>query len=726
MADQNRDQEAGAEQTVVIPAWKWPRTEPDAPTAPHQALLDYLDKPDGPKPVPPGQQGQSGNAGQPGGPPGQSGQPGQPGNGGQPGQSGQPGNGGRPGQSGQPGNGGQSGQPGQPGNGGQPGAPGKPWRAGLAGPEQPGERTLGNLLLHGWREVPGQLQEVRNRLPGRRGLLVAGIVFGGLLLLYCGDLALASGEVPRGSTVAGVDVGGLDRGTAEQRLRQALEPHLRQPVPVSAGDVQATVDPAAAGLELDWAATLDRAGAQPLNPWTRLQSLFTSREVGTVTRTDRPKLTAAVEVLSTRTDHDPVEGIIRFEGVTPVPVDPRPGQRLDRPRAVEALLVDWATGRTIALPVQHTPVRSTPDDVQAALEDIAKPAVSGPVRITGEGADATLTPDVIAAALTFEVGQDGALGPKYDLDRVTEAVRPQLAKTEKPGKDATVVLEGGGPVVRPSTDGRGVDWAKSLEPLPDVLRRTSDRSLPAVYQHQPAKFTTEQATGLGIRDVIGEFSTGGFAADSGVNIRTIAAEVDGALIKPGETFSLNTHTGPRGTGQGYVEAGIIDKGRPGRAVGGGCSQFATTLYNASYFAGMADVAHKEHSYYISRYPEAREATVFEGQIDLSFRNDAPTGALIQTIWTPTSITVKIWGTKNYEVESLTGARSTFTEPGVLTIPFGEKCSPGNGAQGFTVSNTRVVRDARTHAELRRNTRTVIYNPIPKIICETQPPPPPPG
>jgi vancomycin resistance protein YoaR len=284
------------------------------------------------------------------------------------------------------------------------------------------------------------------------------------------------------------------------------------------------------------------------------------------------------------------------------------------------------------------------------------------------------------------------------------------------------VIEGGRPVVKPSADGRVVDWEKTVAALPDVLRRTADRTLPATYVHQPAKFTTEQANQLRIREVIGEFTTRGFAADSGRNIRTIAAEVNGALIKPGATFSLNGYTGPRGVAQGYIEAGIIERGRPARAVGGGNSQFATTLYNASYFAGMTDIAHKEHSYYISRYPEAREATVFEGAIDLVFRNDAPTGAMIETIWTPSSITVRIWGTKHYRVESVTGGRSNFTDPQTVTIPHGERCSPGNGAQGFTVSNTRIVRDARTGAELKRTTRTAVYNPVPKIVCEPAPPP----
>src|SRR5262249_17758088 len=162
----------------------------------------------------------------------------------------------------------------------------------------------------------------------------------------------------------------------------------------------------------------------------------------------------------------------------------------------------------------------------------------------------------------FDVGPDGKLTPKYDNDKIVASLHPQLAKTEQPGKDATVILDGGHPVVQPSVDGHVIDWGKSLATLPDVLHKTSDRSIAAVYGHQPPKFTTEQANGLGINQVIGEFSTGGFAADSGINIRTIAAKANGTLIKPGETFSLNKATEPRGAEQGYVEAGIIDHGRP--------------------------------------------------------------------------------------------------------------------------------------------------------------------
>ncbi|NIH79005.1 VanW family protein [Amycolatopsis viridis] len=560
----------------------------------------------------------------------------------------------------------------------------------------------------------------RRTKTAKRAAIVAGSVLGVLAALYAVDLLVSQGTVPRGVTVAGVDVGGLKRSAAEDKLRAEIEPRLTEPVAVRAGDITAAIDPGSAGLSLDWQSTLDQAGDQPLNPFTRVASLFTDREVGVVTHADEDRLTAAVEQLRARTDRPPTEGTIRFEGAKPVAVTPQPGQQLDAAGAKNEVLSHWAAGQTLTLPVTTTPVQVTTDAVQATLDGFVRPAVSTPLVIRGEGAVATLPPEAVAAALTFEPGGGGTLVPKVDHNKLIEAAAPQLKPSEKEGKDAQIVFEGGRPAVQPSVDGKGVDWNPTLQPVFNVLKAPGKHELVAKYQTTPAKVTTEQANQLGITEVIGEFTTSGFAPDSGVNIRTVAQKVNGAIVKPGETFSLNGYTGPRGTAQGYVEAGVIENGAPAREVGGGISQFATTLYNAAYFAGLKDAGHKEHSYYISRYPAAREATVFQSPngasvIDLKFTNDSGTGVAIQTIWTPSSITVKLWGTKRYTVESIPGERTNFVPPQEKPGP-AENCHASAGAQGFTSTDTRVLRDAKSGREVRRETRTVRYNPQPKIVC----------
>ena len=168
----------------------------------------------------------------------------------------------------------------------------------------------------------------------RRALLLSGVAVVGLLvLLYAVDLVSSSGSVPRGVTVAGQEIGGLSHDEAEQRVRAVVEPRTTQPVGVAVGDVTSDIDPRSAGLAVDWSGTIDRAGSQSLNPFTRLRSFFTTREVGVATDVDTDALDSALAQLAPVVSKPPVEGTVRFEGVTPVPVPPVDGQDLDLPAA---------------------------------------------------------------------------------------------------------------------------------------------------------------------------------------------------------------------------------------------------------------------------------------------------------------------------------------------------------------------------------------------------------
>ncbi|MDU0479115.1 VanW family protein [Staphylococcus chromogenes] len=266
----------------------------------------------------------------------------------------------------------------------------------------------------------------------------------------------------------------------------------------------------------------------------------------------------------------------------------------------------------------------------------------------------------------------------------------------------------------PSVDGVTIEWDKTMANFEARVIGDAPKKFEVAYKDEPATFTTEQAEKATFDEVIGEFTTGGFSGPSGVNIAKTAALVDGALVAPGETFSLNGHTGPRGTAQGFVESGIILNGHADKAVGGGISQFATTLYNAAYFAGMQDVAHTPHSYYISRYPAGREATVFEGSIDLQFKNTSQYPVLITAGVSGNEVHVAFKGVKTVNVESIPGGRWATTQPSPINLS-GPDCAPSGGAPGFTTSDTRVIRSL-SGAEISRETTTTVYDPSPIVRC----------
>ena len=384
-------------------------------------------------------------------------------------------------------------------------------------------------------------------------------------------------------------------------------------------------------------------------------------------------------------------------------MNPAPGQQLDVPAAAAVLARDWASGGTVALPLTRVEPVTSADDVAQALEKVAKPAVAAPITIMGENdAQATLTPQNIASALTFRPDPTAGLLPDLNQDALTTVLKPQLADSETPGRDATLDFTGPTPVVIPSQDGRGVDYPATLKALLPVLTATAPRQVAAVYADQPAKLTTEGLSKLGIQGIIGEFTTRGFAADFGQEHQAgRRTDQRDDRPSPGHLQPQRAHRTPATPRTATSTAGIIEDGHPARGIGGGVSQVATTLYNAAYFAGMTNVEHKEHSFYISRYPAGREATVFDNVIDLKFRNDNPTAIMIQTVWTPSSLTVRIYGTKRYDVTSTSGPRTNPTEPKTVTIPEGEPCSPSKGRRG---SRSPTPAPCATSAAARRAAR----------------------
>ena len=556
----------------------------------------------------------------------------------------------------------------------------------------------------------------------RKAVLVPAGALALFAAAYGLDLAVAQGDIPRSTVVAGVDIGGLSPAAAATTLERELAPEVSADRTVVADDVEASLSPTAAGLTLDVDGTVDAADDQPLNPWTRLVSLFDAREVTPVIARDDTALSAQLDTVAAQVDRAPVDATITFEGTTPRVVDAADGRALDQEGAADALVEGLAAGTDpqtpIELPVEITPVRVDRTEAERVLAETVEPAVSAPVRVVSQDGATTAEVPVaaIAASMVFTPEEDGRLSVSIDPAALQTALGDELGVFGTPAEDADFQVSGGTVTVVPSVDGTGVDPAKLAEQLLSVLTDPAPRSVTAELGPVPADFTTEEAEALGIKEEISSFTTRFTSPASGTNIRVVAQEVDGALVLPGETFSLNTFTGPRGTAQGYVEAAVIQNGELSKAVGGGISQFATTMFNAVFFAGLEDVYHKPHTFYISRYPAGREATVYEGSIDLQWRNDSDTGVYIDTQWVPGAITVTFYGTKRYEIEAIEGPRTNYRQPTVQDKVDDGSCTPQPGIPGFDVTVTRIFRDLSSGAELRRETFTTRYAAEAIINC----------
>jgi vancomycin resistance protein YoaR len=186
---------------------------------------------------------------------------------------------------------------------------------------------------------------------------------------------------------------------------------------------------------------------------------------------------------------------------------------------------------------------------------------------------------------------------------------------------------------------------------------------------QPATLTTDAAQKLGIVEEVGQPDMFGptthhACCESRVtNIHLIADIVRGHVIMPGDTFSVNDFVGQRTASRGFVDAPVIYNASDSHDIGGGVSQFATTLFNASFFAGLDLVSYQSHSLYISRYPRGREATISWPAPDLKIKNSTPYGILIWPTYDATTLTVHLYSTHYVDV---TAGATSDAKSGVCT------------------------------------------------------------
>ncbi|MBC7374252.1 MAG: VanW family protein [Frankiales bacterium] len=556
-------------------------------------------------------------------------------------------------------------------------------------------------------------------MPARRALLIAGgaVLVAGVTL--GAGAVLAGDDIPRGTYVAAVDVGGLSRPAAEQALARDLPELVGTAVAVTADGEAARLDPVRAGLTLDAAATTARA--LTVGPLDRLLALVgRRRDVPVVTAVDRTALAAELTRVAATVDRAAREGAVRFTAEpVAVPSLPLTGRELQVDRAVAAVAKAWPATGPIELPVRVTPVRTTAVDVERVLREVAVPAVAHGVTVTAPGGSVVVEPLDIAKALRIEADDTGALTPRLEQGVLYERLRDRLKAVGQPPVDATFRITDGKPVLVASKGGTSISPADLGAAVMGVLATPAPRTAAAPLSPATARVTTERARTLGIVEPIGSFTTSHPCCRPRVqNIHAIADLVDGYVLLPGEQFDLNAVVGPRDKARGFVEAPQILDGEFVDRVGGGVSQFATTLFNAVFFSGLKDIAHSPHSYYISRYPPGREATVSFPQPALVFENDSPTGVLITTAYTGTSITVTFWGTKRFdEVASVTGPR---TRPREFTTQYIQRpdCTASAGGQGFDIVVTRVLR--KGGQEVGREDFRTRYQPEPKFVCGPPP------
>ncbi|MEP7049395.1 MAG: VanW family protein [Pseudomonadota bacterium] len=532
-------------------------------------------------------------------------------------------------------------------------------------------------------------------------------------------------RVVPGVKLAELSVSGLDRKQLAGRLGAWDAEHVARRVPLTLTGSALVFEPKSVGFALNVPASSAQALA------VGRSGNFFSRLIGFIARRFKPQvlqpelrfdaalLNASFDSWQASIKDPPFVGGITTSGVTVIPNYPRSGVRLDRARAQAQLASAFITGEAIA----SLATRSEAPGVERAEVDrlvaLAQGMVGAGIELSSkDGAERLqLSPLQVASLLQVQpAAEHGQLELGCSVAAAKQLLDPERAKLEKQPENARFVIDAQGHVqVEPGRSGLVLNDAAVARAACMAAASPDKRAgLPLEPGAEPA-LTTEVAEHAGIVGLMGTYTTHHACCQPRVqNIHHIADLLDGTLVRPGETFSVNQLIGPRTVKNGFRPAPSIEDGDMVDTVGGGVSQFATTLFNALFYGGYDILERQPHSYWFTRYPMGYDATLSYPHPDIVFKNDTNAGALIKTEYTDTSITVKIYGDNGgRRVRAEVSPRQNIVLPPVEYVPnrsleADEEKTREGGMIGWTVTVKRTL--TFPDGKIKEEHRKVTYKP----------------
>ncbi|WP_369197181.1 hypothetical protein [Streptomyces djakartensis] len=270
-----------------------------------------------------------------------------------------------------------------------------------------------------------------SKAPKKKGrnklvLLAVGLVVaaGGL---YGAGLLMNRTDVPKGTTVLGVDIGGTTRDGAVKKLDAAFEEQAGKPLKLSVAGRTVSLDPDNAGLQFDMDATADAAAKSDYNPVSVIGSLFGRHRVVTpVMPVDEEKLHVSLQNAAGGSGAS-TDGTITFKGGKAVPVYGKPGKGVDLAKSTTAVeqayraQVETGAADTVTLPTTTRQPTVSDAEVDRVLKEIAQPAMSDLVTVRTDAAHSIdFGPVSLPKILSFKA-VDGKLQDTYDLKALRAA-----------------------------------------------------------------------------------------------------------------------------------------------------------------------------------------------------------------------------------------------------------------------------------------------------------------
>ena len=608
--------------------------------------------------------------------------------------------------------------------------------------------------------------------PARRSMLIgfgATLILGLLVLVGMSTAigASAGANVLRGVAVGGVELGGLDRAQAADRLAAELPSLASGQAIIRVGEMEEAVAYADLGRGYEMDAMLDSAfaigrGGNPISDGIgRLRTLANPTTLPVIVHAYDPDALSEISAAVARAvSHPPVEGAVLRDGTTFTVRASVPGTVVDAGAVSAALAAAVDTSDPADVVVELAPATVAPI-VDTAMAEAAATAAEGMVadlELAIPGADEESLPldaDTIGSWISFGPEAEQAYTARIDTGAVGAAVAALADEINQEAVNAQIGVGAGGGLggVIAGQDGRALNVDETVAGLVEALReRAAGGSVAslglAVDVTEPTFTTAEAQAQLPQMQMISSWTTYYVPGDGngyGNNINIPARDIDGRNLAPGETFSFWGSIGPVTVERGFQYGGVIIGGRSvaGGAIGGGICSTSTTIFNAALRAGLEMGVRANHYYYIDRYPDGLDATVYMDDNfvqDMTFTNDTDNVIVIRGFGGNGFVTFQLWSiptgrsvvitdpvTSNHRV-----AADTTVVDGSMAAGTSRRVEyPHNG---HDVSRTRFVYDANgtlihqnTYFSSYRTVNGIVaVGPAVAVQAVPEPPPPPPG
>ena len=274
-----------------------------------------------------------------------------------------------------------------------------------------------------------------------------------------------------------------------------------------------------------------------------------------------------------------------------------PGKLIDVRDAAQSIkrVIEEGANPTIQVETVEVATRFS-DDAVGELVAQANRAVQTPLQVRLNDYETAIAPQVMAGWFVLDLENSV---PTLDLDHAL--ILSSLEELLMPGNtgagQAEFDIRNGLVRIISSDGGTACCDVTAVEIVVAALRAGhGDRT--HVLPNRPAapREAVERLEALGVVEKVASFTTE-YACCVGrvTNIQKFAEIMSGKWIKPGGRLSLNETVGRRTEESGFVPGGFISKGHLVEDIGGGVSQYATTIFNASVRAGLDFDYYQAHS-----------------------------------------------------------------------------------------------------------------------------------